>query len=807
MAPRWIQFTTFSTLTIVVATIGCQQASWHVPVSADPASFQPAIQAESEQDQATVGTENIPLADSPSHPKTDPRSRFYLASDQKKNASILSENPDWIDHLGEFATINDANELVLNLESAAKIASVNGLSEANDPRSFTKIAIGSESGLLQEPRGFVGMLGQFQTYRNARANLSSQQRTLEQLQEQLRATGNELPALDQLTQSLSFQRGELMRARNELQESIERFVVESLGLPPDLKIKIDDAFLEPLQLNDPLMTEFQREVATLAKSTARQQSYEEIKKSLEYFVEMQTVLTEYLVEIRFNLGQITEIAERRKAGLTKAEVTAFDKRLVNLEVSAEKLSDKIKSFGEPTRAFASKLTEAATNDDALVLSELVERFAMLHQELLSLQASVRVESIVVPKVELSPSEAMRIASDNRKDWKSQRELLASDALRLDQSKTELRRSLIRFEDAINARLRNTLRRLMELESGLEIQRSAVVNTIQKIELYRGRIHRSIQDYSTQVSADDVKSLNLAMNQRQKYEADLLEVWLAYYATRMTLARDLGVLKFDSNGSWLETPFDSEYFFGNRVATIPQPIDRPDATLQATPKAIATPIEETPAPTSIPENTETTSPAVDLELESPRKFQFDGASEPVEAIKEVIEDVEIPLAPEQTSHWKSNSEIQQLWKSTLKGVQQTSTVSYLESVLTGSGKHPENSGMLGKTPAKLEFANVPQLSPPEKLNRPLKLIFGDSSDLASTQNLPSVNAVTAKPTDGFASTVAMTNSEVAIDTVQIESFDGQSEVAQGQRDGGNSLLIVLVLTMLSVGGFWVYKKVR
>ena len=80
------------------------------------------------------------------------------------------------------------------------------------------------------------MLQQAQGIRNTEENLNLQEKILEQLTALYDVGIIDLVQVDQFNQSVEFERSRLLREQNQLALSLDRYKINSLGLPPDLSI-------------------------------------------------------------------------------------------------------------------------------------------------------------------------------------------------------------------------------------------------------------------------------------------------------------------------------------------------------------------------------------------------------------------------------------------------------------------------------------------------------------------------------------------------------------------------------------------
>ena len=80
--------------------------------------------------------------------------------------------------------------------------------------------------------------------------MNAQVRTLGLLEASLEAGVIDLTQVDQFRQAIETERATLLQAENGLLNSLESYLRDPLGLPPDIPVTLDDALIEPFQLID-----------------------------------------------------------------------------------------------------------------------------------------------------------------------------------------------------------------------------------------------------------------------------------------------------------------------------------------------------------------------------------------------------------------------------------------------------------------------------------------------------------------------------------------------------------------------------
>jgi hypothetical protein len=121
-----------------------------------------------------------------------------------------------------------------------------------------------------------------------------------------------------------------------------------------------------------------------------------------------------------------------------------------------------------------------------------------------------------------------------------------------------RRDFIRSRDSLHLGLRGLLRQIEQLRTDLEIQRRAVAIAIRRVDLTRAALYAPVRppqpgQRPAQFGPTAATNLLTALSALRNTQNNFLSVWLNYYAARMRLARELGIMMLDHDGSWIEYP--------------------------------------------------------------------------------------------------------------------------------------------------------------------------------------------------------------------------------------------------------------
>ena len=289
--------------------------------------------------------------------------------------------------------------------------------------------------------------------------------------------------------------------------------------------------------------------------------------------------------------------ERLREGLADLR-RQFEQAKVTLTALRDELSEETK--------------EATAHQNVIWLGSLLR----LVQGSILVQARARLETVSVEAIELGSEEAFSIALDNRMDFMNGRAALVdswrliqfnADALQsvvnvtangdirtardnavsfraptanlrlgleFDAPFTRLlerndyrralidyqrnRRAFIQSRDSLHLGLRELLRQIEEFRVNLEIRRRAVAIAIQRVELTRLSLYAPVRppqpgqrpaQFGPTAAQDMLRSLSALRSTQNRF----MNVWLNYYASRMRLARELGVMQLDQAGQWIERP--------------------------------------------------------------------------------------------------------------------------------------------------------------------------------------------------------------------------------------------------------------
>jgi hypothetical protein len=338
--------------------------------------------------------------------------------------------------------------------------------------------------------------------------------------------------------------------------------------------------------------------------------------------------------IQGDLDRFIEISAIREPSLDIDEREQLDRDRDRLQETFQSLTDRLTATGPELESLRAELGPDNRDQTADRIVELVTEISLIVEEASLVQARSRVESIQIEPVVLSSQDALAIARVNRLDWMNNRAALVdtwrlitfnADALQSDldivfsgdmsttgdnparfraptgtlrasvafdapferllernnfrQSLIDYQRSrrdLIQYEDGVHQTLRGRLRQLDQLSVNLEIQRQAVAIAIRRVDQTREALNQpppaATANQAPQFGPTAAVNLLTALSDLRSSQNNLMSVWLNYYAERMRLMRDLGLMDLDENGRWIDIPLSEAIGLGPEELPLP-----PDVT--------------------------------------------------------------------------------------------------------------------------------------------------------------------------------------------------------------------------------------
>jgi outer membrane protein TolC len=456
-------------------------------------------------------------------------------------------------------------------------------------------------------QGYLSLLAQEQQIRNARANLASLEQNF-RLHEALLASGIvSLVKVDQVFQNVQQGRLNLIQSEAAL-ETQEDIYKGTLGLPPNIPIHLDDAILEPFQLNDPglmdlqgVMDGFLAEYRELDQAPA----LVKLEDGFRRLQELQTRLAPFVDEVGEEMGRwqksleeagrdperiarerraqeelSKELEEIRKdlAKLTRAIVAAHaalaeDKRKAGWEALLDRTRDlsaaaaQVSIIQTQVRVYLIKLKPVPYRLEEAEQYALANRLDLMNQRGAVVDAWRKIAvtasalktgldvvfnaNIATPPVGVNPfdfrSSASTYSVGTRLDTPLNR-LAERNAYRASQITYEQsRRAFMVLKDQIERAIRLDLRQLNTARLNFEIARQSLVIAARSVEGAREEL------LQLGANADPTSTQNIlnALSDVLRNQNALIDSWVSYETGRMQLLLDLEALQVDAEGNYLD----------------------------------------------------------------------------------------------------------------------------------------------------------------------------------------------------------------------------------------------------------------
>jgi len=307
--------------------------------------------------------------------------------------------------------------------------------------------------------GFMGLLQNQQTIRNQRSNVSSLRDSYEQLQASYDAGRIDLFQVDLARQALYNAQSQLLTAEAGYETTLDNFKI-TLGLPPELEVRIKDPMLDRFNLLDPQLEVVEERVtdALVGLRELRQRVQDEANpldtKSPEFeqrfarwldeCMALESMANERLDAVEADMKAVEEALPKRReylrdlAGREEVRQAQIDPRLFSVEELDRRVAKRREEYEMLKQNLATiwadldKLEQQGAVETETLLPAVIDSMAHLSGRLLELslvQAAARLDAIYFPPVELTDDEAILIASAYRRDWQNARAALV-DSWRL-----------------------------------------------------------------------------------------------------------------------------------------------------------------------------------------------------------------------------------------------------------------------------------------------------------------------------------------------------------------------------------------
>ncbi len=274
--------------------------------------------------------------------------------------------------------------------------------------------------------GYLSLLFQLQSIRNAESILRSYRQNLDIYEEELKSGFRTVLERDQLAQQYQANQFSLLQLQAGLQTALDQFKLLDLALPPEQEVRLDDSALDQFALNDPALEALRNKAEALFLKLLQNEELPrdelaaaaaELGASLE---ELERVHDRAVAELS---GWLVKLETRRKAGFSGPDAQ-HDREIYERE---RRLSGEIREVLRDTdftidenqdalATYRAKLPGMSPADATQALRRLIGReFRARLSEVAVAQTQIRTFLIDLPPVDLTVNQALQVALGNRLD--------------------------------------------------------------------------------------------------------------------------------------------------------------------------------------------------------------------------------------------------------------------------------------------------------------------------------------------------------------------------------------------------------
>lgn len=362
------------------------------------------------------------------------------------------------------------------------------------------------------------------------------------------------------------------------------------------------------------LADYRQRVGNIAGEPTREQ----LEQAVNQLATLQQQAHLLVPAVQADVNVLEQRAPQREAELSAEEVGSFRAERARVNAALGDLDARFQAADASLSELGRGLTDSNRGVTADALVALAGSMSDLVQELSLIQARARLEAVVLTPVRLAPEQAFQVARANRLDWMNNRASLVdswrlitfnANALRSDLTVSvdgdistlgdnaarfraptgnmraslqfdppftrllernnyrsvlityqQSRRQLIQFQDQVNQTLRQDLRTLRQLEANLALQRSAVGIALRRVDQTREELSAPTAPSepgqpASALGPTAAQNLISALTALSDSQNNFMSVWLNHYATRMSLLRDMGIMRIDDQGRWVDLPLD------------------------------------------------------------------------------------------------------------------------------------------------------------------------------------------------------------------------------------------------------------
>ncbi len=323
-----------------------------------------------------------------------------------------------------------------------------------------------------------------------------------------------------------------------------------------------------------------------------------------------------LDEVERDLDRLDVASTAREASMDETEVTEFAELKSSLRFTLDTLNKKHTVVLSDLSELRADLSTAGIEKSLRRVIVWLGDSLRLTQRSALIQARARLETITVDAIVLDSNDAFQVALHHRLDFMNARAALVDQWRQIQISQNQLqsvlnltadgdmstarnnpvsfraptgslrlglefdapitrllernayretliryqrsRRGFIQSQDRLHLGLRALIRQIEQLNDNLSVQRRAVAIAIRRVDSTRANLYRPVPSRQpgqrvAQFGPTSANNLLSSLSSLRDTQNSFLRAWLSYYAARMRLMRELGIMELGENGLWVDQP--------------------------------------------------------------------------------------------------------------------------------------------------------------------------------------------------------------------------------------------------------------
>lgn len=293
--------------------------------------------------------------------------------------------------------------------------------------------------------GFVGLLTTEVNIRNLENNVESTRDSLSLMEANFDAGQVQLDQVQRIRQQLYSAQSRLLERRAGYENQLDSYKL-TLGLPPDLKVRIEDPMLKQFNLIDPELTAVEEDLDRLLEVFRDEDTHPTV--ALDQYDRLLPIRDRCAAQIKMienDLVLLDQALPRREVNLRmlasrpEARNREIDPETFSIEDLHRRRAEMIDNLKTTTKnlegTFAAleaiaRTRQADAANPGIVSTEargaLVDLLTLLKDQLLEmslLEAKIRLDTVSLVPIDITAERALEIAREHRRDWMNARAAL------------------------------------------------------------------------------------------------------------------------------------------------------------------------------------------------------------------------------------------------------------------------------------------------------------------------------------------------------------------------------------------------